>query len=162
VAGTSRKPGADLIEGFDWMLSCTTEFDSTIAFCRDVLGLEFSRQGVARTDTHFSRYACAVLPDGGTLEVVEPNPRAPGLAGKQVLCLRVRDLLAAMEELQRRRATFASSLFDNGDGLGWIYVQAPGDNVYQIYGPIAGAGEGNSAQVRPAYTVREVIDGTPA
>jgi predicted enzyme related to lactoylglutathione lyase len=126
----------NLVEGFDWMLSCTTEFDSTMAFCRDVLGLEFTEQGVARTDTHFTRYAYARLPDGQTLEIVEPNQQAPQLRGKQVLCLRVKDIRVAIQELRRRGATFASNLFDNGDGLGWIYVEAPGDNVYQVYGPI--------------------------
>jgi catechol 2,3-dioxygenase-like lactoylglutathione lyase family enzyme len=134
-----------LIEGYDWMLTCTTEFDSTVAFYRDVLGLEFAQQGVARTDTHFSRYAYAVLPDGGTLEIVEPNPGAPQLQGKQILCLKVRDILAAKEELERRQATIASVLFDNGEGLGWIYVRAPGDNVYQIYGPILNEADGNSS-----------------
>ena len=125
-----------LIEGYDWMLNCTTEFDSTVAFYRDVLGLEFAQQGVARTDTHFSRYAYARLPDGGTLEIVEPNPNSPQLEGKQVLCLKVRHIYAAKEELLRRGATIVSDLFDNGEGLGWFYVQAPGDTVYQIYGPI--------------------------
>lgn len=121
------------------MLSCTTEFDATIAFCRDVLGLEFTQQGVARTDAHFSRYAYTRLPDGQTLEIVEPSQTAPQLTGKQVLCLRVPDILAAIRELERRGATFASDLFDNREGLGWIYVRAPGDNVYQVYGPIPSA-----------------------
>ena len=128
-------PGS-FIEGFDWMLSCTPEFDSTVAFYRDVLGLELSQQGVARTDRQFARYACAPMPAGGTLEVVEPNESASGLAGRQILCLRVRDLLEAKEELDARGAVFATGIFNNGEGLGWIYLQAPGGNIYQIYGPI--------------------------
>jgi catechol 2,3-dioxygenase-like lactoylglutathione lyase family enzyme/mannose-6-phosphate isomerase-like protein (cupin superfamily) len=133
---TSHEAEAPLVEGFDWMLSCTTEFDSTVAFYRDVLGLQFTKEGTATTDTHFSRYACAVVPEGGTLEVVEPSPASPDLQGKQVLCLRVRDIRAAMAELARRGAIFTSGLFNDGEGLGWVYVQAPGGNVYQIYGPI--------------------------
>jgi catechol 2,3-dioxygenase-like lactoylglutathione lyase family enzyme len=128
------------ITGFDWMLSCSTEFDATVAFYRDVLGLDVSEPAAATVDTHFTRYAFAVLPDGGTLEIVEPRPAEQRLRGKQVLCLTVQNILGAKAELERRGATFVSGLFTNGEGLGWVYVQAPGGNVYQIYGPIANDG----------------------
>ena len=124
------------IVGFDWMLSCTTEFDSTVAFYRDVLDLELTEQGVATIDTQFSRYACASLPAGGTLEVVEPNESASALRGRQILCLRVSDLLRAKADLETRGAIFTTRIFNNDEGLGWIYVQAPDGNIYQIYGPI--------------------------
>jgi len=118
------------------MLSCTAEFDATVTFYRDVLGLAVAEPDVATVDTHFSRYACAVLPTGGTLEVVEPAPAAGRLHGQQILCFKVDDLLATRDELERRGATFASDVFDNGAGLGWTYVQAPGANIYQVYGPL--------------------------
>ena len=133
--GTATVPEVGLIRSFDWMLSCTTRFDSTVAFYRDVLGLTLADHGVARVDTHFSRYACAPLPAGGTLEVVEPGPAAQHLRGRQILCLRVEDILAAKTELEGRGALFMSGVFDNGEGLGWTYVRAPGENVYQVYGP---------------------------
>ncbi len=76
------------------MLSCTAEFDATVAFYRDVLGLAVAEPDVATVDTHFSRYACAVLPTGGTLEVVEPAPAAGRLHGQQILCFKVDGLLA--------------------------------------------------------------------
>ncbi|MGN6792050.1 MAG: VOC family protein [Streptosporangiaceae bacterium] len=129
---------AKLVTGFDWMLSCTTEFEATIAFVRDVLGLAIDRQGIAQTDTHFSRYACARLPNGGTLEIVEPSPTAGQLSGKQILCLTVPDLSEARAELERRGAVVVSDMFQEGADLGWIYVQAPGGNIYQIYGPVDG------------------------
>jgi hypothetical protein len=117
------------------MLSCTTEFEATVAFVRDVLGLAIAREGIAQTDTHFSRYACANLPSGGTLEIVAPSESAGQLHGKQILCLTVPDLLEAQAEMERRGAVFVSDMFHEGD-LGWIYVQAPGGNIYQIYGPV--------------------------
>jgi len=129
---------ARLVTGFDWLLSCTTEFEATIAFVRDVLGLTIARQGTARTDTHFSRYACATLPSGDTLEIVEPSQSAGPLYGKQILCLQVPDLLQARAEMNSRGAVFVSELFDDGTGVGWIYVQAPAGNIYQIYGPVRG------------------------
>ena len=117
------------------MLSCTTDFEPTLAFVRDVLGLKVFKQGIARTDTQFTRYACAALPGGGTLEVVEPAQSAAHMQGRQILCLRVRDIVEAKGELERRGAVFASDMFYDGEGLGWIYVQAPDRNIYQVYGP---------------------------
>jgi hypothetical protein len=124
------------ITGFDWMLSCTTEFEPTVAFAREVLGLPITEQGVAQVDTRFSRYARAALPNGSTLEIVEPAQSAEPLRGRQILCLTVRNILEAKQELERRGAVFASEMIDDGQGLGWIYLQAPGGNVYQVYGPI--------------------------
>lgn len=140
----ARRPGVDdgradgddmaLITGFDWMLSCTTQFEPTVAFVRDILGLEIVARGPARIDTHFSRFAYATLPDGGTLEVVEPANSAGHLRGKQILCLTVHDVAQAKQELERRGAVLASGVFDNGVGLGWFYVRAPDGNLYQVYG----------------------------
>jgi catechol 2,3-dioxygenase-like lactoylglutathione lyase family enzyme len=132
-----------VITGFDWMLSCTADFDETVGFVRDILGLHIARQGTAQTDTQFARYACAPLPGGGTLEIVEPAESAQAVRGRQILCLTVGDIVAAVRELERRGAVFASGLIDDGEGLGWIYVQAPGGNVYQVYGPL-GAETGRS------------------
>jgi catechol 2,3-dioxygenase-like lactoylglutathione lyase family enzyme len=128
-----------IVGGFDWMISCTTEFEATIAFVQDVLGLTIAKQGPAQTDTHFSRYACVTLPNGGTLEIAEPAQSAGPLQGKQILCLAVPDLVQARADLDRRGAVFVSDMFDDGTGVGWIYLQAPGGNIYQIYGPVKSA-----------------------
>lgn len=123
------------IRDFDWLLSCTAEFDATVSFLRDVLGLEIVEQGVPRIDINFTRYACAALPSGKMLEVVEPTRSAAHLSGRQILCLKVHDIHDAIQELQQRGANFASDVIDDGDGTGWIYVHAPGGNVFQVYGP---------------------------
>ena len=132
------EPDAPVVTGFDWMLSCTTEYEATMAFVQDILDLPIARQGIAQTDTHFSRYACATLPSGSTLEIVEPSPSAGQLSGRQILCLTVPDLLRARAQLERRGAVFASDVFTESADLGWMYVQAPGGNIYQIYGPAKG------------------------
>jgi catechol 2,3-dioxygenase-like lactoylglutathione lyase family enzyme len=145
VAELSEDSGAPpLIVGFDWMLSCTTDFESTLAFVRDVLGMKVFKQGIAETDRQFARYACAALPSGDVLEVVEPVQPAVHVRGKQILCLAVRDFLEARRELERRGAVFASDIFHKA-GVGWIYVRAPGGNIYQIYGPFAGEDRAGSS-----------------
>lgn len=137
VANLNEASDAPLIIGFDWMLSCTTDFESTIAFVRNVLGMKVLKQGRAQTDVHFARYACAAFPSGQVLEVVEPVPTAEHVRGRQILCLRVRDVLEAKRELERRGAVFASDMLYDSEGLGWIYLRAPDGNVYQVYGSVA-------------------------
>jgi hypothetical protein len=61
------------------------------------------------------------------------------LHGKQILCLAVTDLVQARAELDRRGADFVSEMFEDGTGVGWVYLQAPGGNIYQIYGPVNSA-----------------------
>lgn len=136
VMDPSEDPDRPLITGFDWMLSCTTDFESTLAFVRDVFGLAIFKQGIAQTDTQFARYAVAVFPSGAVLEVVEPVQAVKHLHGRQILCLTVRNVVDARRELERRGAVFASDIFHDGEGLGWTYVLAPDGNVYQVYGPV--------------------------
>ena len=139
------------------MLSCTTDFDSTLAFLRDVLGLKVFKQGTAQTGMQFARYACAALPSGDVLEVVEPAQNAEQVRGRQILCLTVRNVVEARRELERRGAVCASEMLYDGEGLGWVYVEAPDGNVYQVYGPVAdedSVGSDGSAQVRSGSTLR--------
>jgi hypothetical protein len=85
------------------------------------------------------------------IEVVEPAQAAEQVRGRQILCLTVRDIVEARRELERRGAVFASEMLYDGEGLGWVYVQAPDGNVYQIYGPVpddAGVAPDSPAQVR--------------
>jgi hypothetical protein len=136
VADPSEDSDAPLIIGFDWMLSCTTDFENTLEFMRDVLGVTFFKEGNAQTDLQFARYACAAFPSGDVLEVVEPAHAAEQVRARQILCLKVRNIVEAKRELERRGAVFAGDLIYDGEGLGWIYVRAPDGNVYQIYGPV--------------------------
>jgi catechol 2,3-dioxygenase-like lactoylglutathione lyase family enzyme len=123
------------IHDFDWLLSCTTDFDMGVAFVRDVLGMEITAQGDARVDKHFSRYACARLADGRTLEIVEPSEAGRHLRGKQILCFKTHDAVQARLTLEQRGAQVISAMIHDGQGTGWFYVQGPDGNVYQIYGP---------------------------
>jgi hypothetical protein len=132
-----------LITGFDYLLSCTTKFESTVGFMRDVLGLEITEQGIPRNDTRFSRHATVAVADGRTLEIVELAHDAEYLDGQQILCFTVPDVTAARDELERRGAAFVGDTIDDGEGLGWFYLQAPGEVIYQVYGPV-GVREGQS------------------
>jgi catechol 2,3-dioxygenase-like lactoylglutathione lyase family enzyme len=127
-----------LVTGFDWALSSTTEFGASVEFIRSVLGLPIVKQGIPRHDPHFSRYALAVLPSGRTLAAVEPKAFASNLAGRQILRLNVRSIVAAIRALDERGASFISDMHTNDRGLGWIYLGAPGGNAYQICGPTGG------------------------
>jgi hypothetical protein len=138
-----------LVSDFDWMLSCTTNFEATVAFVRDVLGLDIRAQGQARVDKHFTRYACAGLPSGQVLEVVEPSEAGMHMNGKQILCFRSDDVHHARHTLEHRDAVIASDMIYDDEGTAWFYVQACDGNLYQIYGPVTKGPSTSASTVSP-------------
>jgi catechol 2,3-dioxygenase-like lactoylglutathione lyase family enzyme len=65
-------------EGLNWVINCATDFQQTVAFFRDVMGLEVTAEGVPVTDIQFTRLAQITL-STGVLEIVEPTPEVQQL-----------------------------------------------------------------------------------
>lgn len=121
-------------EGPNWIITCTPEFERTVAFFRDTVGLSLTETGVPVTDTQFTRYALLRLPDGATLEIVEPADEAVrALYTAPVLCLHVDDLVEAQRELADSGAEFMAPTFRAQDKMSWTYFRAPDGHVYQIW-----------------------------
>jgi catechol 2,3-dioxygenase-like lactoylglutathione lyase family enzyme len=117
-----------------WVIMCTPEFERTVAFFRDIMGLSLAEAGVPVTDTQFTRYALLRLPDGGTLEVMEPADEAiQALYASPIVCFRVDDLAQARRELADSGAEFVTPIFRARDGMAWTYFRALDGNVYQIW-----------------------------
>jgi catechol 2,3-dioxygenase-like lactoylglutathione lyase family enzyme len=125
-----------ITEGINWVLSATPEFDRTVAFFRDMIGLRVDEEGVPVTDTQFTRYAQLVLPEGGRLEIVEPAERVQELYRGVILSLTVDDILQARRELEGKGVEFVAPLVRTDDNTGWTYFRAPDGYVYQLQGPI--------------------------
>jgi catechol 2,3-dioxygenase-like lactoylglutathione lyase family enzyme len=123
-----------IIEGINWVFSGTPEFDRTVAFFRDVMGLSVKEAGVPVTDTQFTRYALFALPQGGTLEILEPKEHVQELYSALMLSLTVEDVVQARRELEGKGVEFVSPLFKAQDGVGWTYFRAPDGHVYQLAG----------------------------
>ena len=122
-------------KGIEWIVTCTPNFDATVAFFCDVLGLSVAEQGVPVTDTQFTRYAQIAMPNGVVLEVVEPGETVRQLYNAPIVSITVDDLAQARRELEGRKIEFLTPIFDPRKGFGWTYFRAPDGNVYQIQGP---------------------------
>jgi len=46
-----------ITEGIHWVLTCTPNFEQTVALFRDVLGLAVTAEGIPTTDLQFTRHA---------------------------------------------------------------------------------------------------------
>lgn len=123
--------------GANWILTCTTAFDRTVAFFRDRMGLRLTEQGVPVTDTQFTRYALFRLPPGGTLEVVEPaDETVSALYRGPIVCFKVDDLAHARDELVSLGVEFVAPIFRAPDQMAWTYFRAPDGQVYQIWSEV--------------------------
>jgi catechol 2,3-dioxygenase-like lactoylglutathione lyase family enzyme len=121
-------------EGISWIISCTSNFDQTVAFFRNVMGLAVTAEGVPVTDTQFTRYAQIKMPNGVVLEIVEPDQRVRQLYAAPIVSLTVDDVAQARRELEDLKVEFVAPIFSTKEGWGWTYFRAPDGNVYQIQG----------------------------
>ena len=122
-------------DGINWIITCTTNFEQTVAFFRDVLGLAVTAEGVPTTDIQFTRYAQITMPTGGVLEIVEPVAEVQHVYTAPIVSLTVDDVTQARRELEERQIAFVSPIFRTKDGWAWTYFRAPDGNVYQLQGP---------------------------
>jgi catechol 2,3-dioxygenase-like lactoylglutathione lyase family enzyme len=123
-----------VVEGINWIITCTPEFEGTVAFFRDIMGLSMAEEGVPVTDTQFTRYALMRLPNGGTLEIVEPaDETVRELYAAPIICFKVDDLAQARHELAGKGVAFVAPIFRAHNHVDWTYFRAPDGHVYQIW-----------------------------
>ncbi len=123
-----------ITEGINWALTCTANFEPTVAFFRHVLGLPITAEGIPVTDIQFTRYAQFTLPTGGVLEIVEPAAGVGQLYTAPIVSFTVDDIRQARRELEDRQIVFVAPIFRTQDGWGWTYFRAPDGNIYQLQG----------------------------
>jgi catechol 2,3-dioxygenase-like lactoylglutathione lyase family enzyme len=122
-------------DGIKWIGTCTTNFDETVAFFANVMGLPVTQKGVAVVDTQFARYAQIAMPNGVVLEVLEPSEAVRQLYKAPIVSITVDDVAQARRELEGRKIEFLTPIFDTKQGWAWTYFRAPDGNIYQIQGP---------------------------
>ena len=123
-----------MTEGIHWILVPTGNFDQSVAFFRDVMGMAVTEQGVPVTDTQFSRYAQFKMPNGIGLEIVEPKPPVAHIYRAPIVSITVDDVAQARRELEGQQIQFSTPVFDTNEGWGWTYFRAPDGAVYQLQG----------------------------
>jgi predicted enzyme related to lactoylglutathione lyase len=122
-------------DGVKWIGTSTTNFDETVAFFSNVMGLSVTESGVPVIDTQFTRYAQITMPNGVVLEVLEPGAAVRQLYKAPIVSITVDDLAQARREIEERKIEFLTPIFDTKTGWGWTYFRAPDGNIYQIQGP---------------------------
>ena len=124
-----------ITNGIEWIIACTGNFERSVEFFRDIMGLPIRSEGVPATDKQFSRYAQAEMPNRVVLEIVEPRAEFREIFTAPVVSITVDDVSKARRELEDKQIEFVSPIFFAGDGWSWTYFRAPDGNVYQIQGP---------------------------
>lgn len=111
--------------GLAWLGIPTDDFEGTVAFLRDVLGLT-----VEREDEDF---AILRLPDGEAVEVFGPAQRdAEQFSTGPVVGFRVDDVRHAREEMEARGVEFVGPVHEVDGGTAWSHFRGPSGKVYEI------------------------------
>lgn len=111
------------VKGFSWVGISSNDFDGSLRFYRNVLGLEpwfaGDRQAILRTAS------------GQQLEIFGSDEREKRLAAPPVIAFEVDDLEAAMEDL---RLAGIELIGDVGrwNGFAWQYFRSPEGHIFEI------------------------------
>ena len=119
-------------KGITWVATCTENFEATVAFFRDVFGLEIAQEGVPVIDTQFARYAVIHMPNDVVFEILEPTEAVRGLYSGPVVSFTVDDLDKTCRDMEAKQVEFVTQIVDDKTSWRWIYFRAPDGNIYQI------------------------------
>ena len=106
-----------------WVGTRTTEFESTAAFFRDVLGL-----GVQLAEPDFT---VLDVPDGSTVEVFGPSSPYNAHLTHPVAGFLVDSIDEAVAEVRAAGAEIVLPPQDGGDRA-WMHFRAPDGHVYEL------------------------------
>ena len=109
--------------GLVWLGTRTAEYAATVAFFRDVIGL----------DVHLSEADFSVLnvPDGATVEVFAPTSAWNRHLTHPVAGFLVSDLQTAAAELEAAGVEIVLPV-QQGDPRSWLHFRAPDGFVYEL------------------------------
>jgi catechol 2,3-dioxygenase-like lactoylglutathione lyase family enzyme len=114
--------------GLVWLGTRTPNFDETVRFFRDNLGLQ---ESLEEPD-----FAVFKLPNGDTVEVFGPgDTEHEHFDTGPVAGFLVDDMREARADLEAAGITFLSPVHELDDGSGWSHFRDPDGNVYEITKP---------------------------
>ena len=120
----------------EWLIEPTRNFEHTVHFYKEVIGLNLIEEGVAQTDYHFDRYAQFRLENGIILEIVEPKEAYKDLFVQPIRSLKVINLREQRQRLIEKGVEFISEILDSGTGDGWTYFKGVDGVVVQMEGSL--------------------------
>jgi catechol 2,3-dioxygenase-like lactoylglutathione lyase family enzyme len=107
-----------------WVGTRTNNFESTVDFFRDVLGLT--------PDSNLPGFRVLKLPDGSKVEIFGPNSEMNRhFTTGPVVGFLVDDVDAAASELRAQGIEILHAAEDES-GNGWVHFRAPDGNIYEF------------------------------
>ena len=120
----TRTSGAVQIIKLAWVGTRTDNFDATVNFFRDVLGLT--------PDFELPGFRVLKLPDGSKVEVFGPDTEMNRhFTTGPVVGFLVDDIDAASSELRARGIEILHTA-DDESGNGWVHFRAPDGSIYEF------------------------------
>ncbi len=114
------------ISGFSWVGIETKDFEATIRFLTEKLGLQLTERAKHAEVAHFR------LPSGQLFEVFGPGVVDVHTTSCPVVGFDVEDVRTAREELVQRGVEFTTEVEEAEDGASWIYFRGPDERLYQL------------------------------
>ncbi|MGH2619699.1 MAG: VOC family protein [Anaerolineales bacterium] len=119
------------ISGYSWVGVRTEDFEATITFLADILGLPLTWRAADSEIAHFR------LPSGQLFEVFGPNDSGIQTTTCPVVGFEVADVWAARRELEPLGVQFVTEVFaTNDDGASWTYLRGPDGQLYELQRPV--------------------------
>src|SRR5438445_4259071 len=107
------------IKGIKWMGICTTDWNGTVGFYRDVLGLAMGDEGnLSTTEDRQVRCAELTTASGDFVELFDANLPERDLFTAPVIGFLVDDVPTAREELEKKGVTFVGPVYR---GIDWTW-----------------------------------------
>ena len=119
------------IRGYSWVGFVTGDFEGTLRFFTETLGLPLERR---EDDAGFAHLR---LPSGQLFEVFGPNSDYAQVHGDTcpVVGFEVEDVKAAQEELSRQGVEFVTEVEETEAGDAWVYFRGPDGRLYELQRP---------------------------
>src|SRR5262249_30636917 len=119
------------VKGIKWVGVCTTDWDRTVAFYRDVLGLSLRSEGLLSVAQEEVRCAELALPDGDFVELFDDRIAERDLFAAPIVGFLVEDVAAARGEMEEKGVPFIGPVY-RGVNWEWSYFRSPEGHVYQL------------------------------
>jgi catechol 2,3-dioxygenase-like lactoylglutathione lyase family enzyme len=121
-----------VVKGIHWVGICAADWDATIAFYRDVLGLSVRTEGVqSGTPDDGVRFTELAAANGDFVEVFGRDLADRALFTSPMVGFLVEDVSSARREMERKGAIFLGPVGHGGEWE-WSYFRSPGGHVHQL------------------------------
>lgn len=118
-------------EGITWIGVCTDNFEDSVSFFKNVMGLKVVQEGTPKIDIQYAKYCVFDVGNEVMFELFQPTPEIVGRYSGPVVSFTVENLEKSCDDM-RGKVKFITPVIDDKMTWRWIYFQAPDKNIYQI------------------------------